>query len=71
MSNTEEHFYEYNCDKLEYDLDKVSEDQNGIERSNQINRFKHYTDHLENISNEINNDTIHNCYLNQVTTYDF
>jgi hypothetical protein len=65
-----EHFYEYKCDNLHNNLDGIS-DPDGSKRSNQINRFKHYTDHLENISDEISNDTIHNCYLNQVTTYDF
>ena len=64
-----EHFYEYNYMNVEYN--KVENDNNGINKSNLINRFKHYTEHLENINDEINNDFLYNCYLNQVTTYEF
>jgi hypothetical protein len=65
-----EHFYEYNNIKEEYELNKI-DDPDGTKRSNVINRFKHYTDHLETINDEINNDSIYNCYLNQLTTYAF
>lgn len=64
------HFYENtNNNIIENNLDEKS-DADGIKRSNVINRFKHYTDHLENVNNELNSDTIFNCYLNQLTTYD-
>ena len=34
-----------------------------------MNRFKHYTDHLENVNNEVSNIYKYNCYLNQITDY--
>jgi hypothetical protein len=65
------YFYENtnNNSIIEHNLDGNS-DKDGCKRSNIMNRFKHYTDHLENVNDELNTDTIFNCYLNQLTTYD-
>ena len=69
-STSEDSTYEYNSNKVECELDGIS-DPDGTKRSNMVNRFKHYTDHLENINDEVTNDSMYNCYLNQLTTYDF
>jgi len=64
------HFYEYDGEKTECEIDNI-EDPDGTKRSNMLNRFKHYTDHLENVNIEVSSSTPYNCYQNQVTGYYF
>jgi hypothetical protein len=63
-----QYFYEYNGTEIECSLNGIT-DPDGTKRSNIINRFKHYTDHLENVNNEVSNIHKYNCYLNQITDY--
>jgi hypothetical protein len=63
-----DHFYEYSGDEIECELNGNT-DPDGTKRSNLINRFKSYTDHLEKVNNEITNISPYNCYLNQITNY--
>lgn len=70
LSGWLEHFYEYKFNKLESEFNGIN-DPDGIKLSNSIDRFKHYTEHLENINDEIKNDTIYNCYSHQINNYYF
>jgi len=58
------HFYE--TENTNNNSDISENDKNGIIRSEKMNRFKHYTDFLDENNDEYLISTIYNCFSNQI-----